>query len=512
MKKRRRFKTPEFIEALAISKPHIILKEGTFTQMAKKASFLCTIHNEEFSTPALMALKQNGCKECEREVLRYKAKMRSEGKSTMWDTPSALNKFESLEKFKCTDYSQFKYISGKHKSIFTCLKHNYTYEQIPPSHIKHEGCKYCSEELGEFSVKITSTKKNAGFVVDTESFISVASPIHNDFYIYEKTLYVSSKSKVTITCPTHGDFLQAPDKHLQGKGCRKCRIKHSHLENGVFKMLEDRGLRIIRNHFLTDPVTNKKQELDIFLPDFNIGIEVNGVYTHSTAKNRGKNYHIDKREFFESFGIRTIFLWEDEIKYNKDSVLSYLDNIFLNSKNEKVYARKCHIKNINNLEAKKFLDENHLLKSGGNSKNCIALFNEDGVMVSLMTFNRTYGKWTLTRMVNKKNTNVIGGFSKLLTYWRTNNPSEDLISFIDLDKFTGEAYFKSGFAKQDTEPTMWYVRRDRRESKHKYRHDKLKKLFANYDPNLTEKENCKRNNIHQAWNSGTCRVFLASIL
>lgn len=55
-----------------------------------------------------------------------------------------------------------------------------------------------------------------------EKFISKAKVIHGLKYNYEKVNYISAKSNVTITCPVHGDFKQAPTNHLSGKGCRKC--------------------------------------------------------------------------------------------------------------------------------------------------------------------------------------------------------------------------------------------------------------------------------------------------
>lgn len=62
----------------------------------------------------------------------------------------------------------------------------------------------------------------------TEQFIERAKQIHNNTYQYGKTIYKSAKKNVTITCPIHGDFEQAPDNHLHGQGCPICRyIKSS---------------------------------------------------------------------------------------------------------------------------------------------------------------------------------------------------------------------------------------------------------------------------------------------
>lgn len=53
-------------------------------------------------------------------------------------------------------------------------------------------------------------------------FIKRAINVHNNKYDYDKTIYVLSTIKVTITCPKHGEFLQEPRSHLKGAGCPKC--------------------------------------------------------------------------------------------------------------------------------------------------------------------------------------------------------------------------------------------------------------------------------------------------
>lgn len=45
---------------------------------------------------------------------------------------------------------------------------------------------------------------------------------HGNKYDYSKVVYYSTKTPVTITCPEHGEFEQAPYRHLQGRGCTKC--------------------------------------------------------------------------------------------------------------------------------------------------------------------------------------------------------------------------------------------------------------------------------------------------
>jgi tRNA(Ser,Leu) C12 N-acetylase TAN1 len=56
----------------------------------------------------------------------------------------------------------------------------------------------------------------------TEQFIEKARAIHGDRYDYSNVEYINNKTPVTINCPDHGLFLQAPDKHLMKRGCPEC--------------------------------------------------------------------------------------------------------------------------------------------------------------------------------------------------------------------------------------------------------------------------------------------------
>jgi Zn ribbon nucleic-acid-binding protein len=56
----------------------------------------------------------------------------------------------------------------------------------------------------------------------TEEFIQKAKAVHGNKYDYSKAEYVNYRTRLLIICPKHGEFLQRPDIHLQGKGCYEC--------------------------------------------------------------------------------------------------------------------------------------------------------------------------------------------------------------------------------------------------------------------------------------------------
>ena len=56
----------------------------------------------------------------------------------------------------------------------------------------------------------------------TEEFIAKAQAVHGDRYDYSKVEYVNASKKVCIICKKHGEFLQRPSHHTDGRGCVRC--------------------------------------------------------------------------------------------------------------------------------------------------------------------------------------------------------------------------------------------------------------------------------------------------
>jgi len=121
-----------------------------------------------------------------------------------------LTPFEFIKEAKVVhgdryDYSKIKYVYSTEKVTIICKIHG-EFEQKPYSHLKEHGCPSCG-----------GTKK-----ISTSEFIEKAKIIHGDKYKYDKVKYINNHTKVTITCPLHGDFTQTPDSHLQKSGCIAC--------------------------------------------------------------------------------------------------------------------------------------------------------------------------------------------------------------------------------------------------------------------------------------------------
>lgn len=56
----------------------------------------------------------------------------------------------------------------------------------------------------------------------TKEFVEKAMLLHGNKYDYSQTVYVDSRTKVSIICREHGAFEQRASSHLLGNGCHDC--------------------------------------------------------------------------------------------------------------------------------------------------------------------------------------------------------------------------------------------------------------------------------------------------
>ncbi len=257
-------------------------------------------------------------------------------------------------------------------------------------------------------------------------------------------------------------------------------------------------------------VTNTKKiispfELDIYLPDFNLAIEFNGLHWHSELAGKTKNYHLNKTEKCKEKGIQLIHIFENEWNDNKEIIKSILKNKLKLNKN-KIYARKCKIKEISNEEYNEFLFNNHI-QGITKSKIKIGLFHNDSlVMISSFSkprFNKLY-EYELIRLASRKDCTIIGGMEKLLTYFVSSYNPISIISYVDRRYFSGSSYFNSNFFKYKniSSPNYWYIENGKLINRINFQKHKLKSKLKLFDSTLTEWENMQLNGYDRIWDCG----------
>ena len=200
-------------------------------------------------------------------------------------------------------------------------------------------------------------------------------------------------------------------------------------------------------------------ELDIYLPELNLGIEMNPTYTHNSTKGirgtEGKlsDYHLNKTIACESKGIFLFHIFGYDWTWRRNIIQSMILNLCGVNK-DRIYARNTTVREVSYKAAKSFLDTNHRQGNCTSSVRLGLFYNEE--LVSLMTFSKmrhTMGTSSedlsdcveLTRFCSLLNTSVVGGASKLFSYYVKNYNPIRVRSFSDRAHTRGDIYRKLGF-------------------------------------------------------------------
>lgn len=278
---------------------------------------------------------------------------------------------------------------------------------------------------------------------------------------------------------------------------------HSKGENEVFEFIKtitrseiQQGNRSILNG----------KEIDIYIKDKNIAIEYCGLYWHSN-KFRSNSYHKEKFNLCENQNIRLITIFEDEWIENKELIKTKLSHILNSNNSKRIFARKCSIKIVNKKEKTEFYNNNHIQGDGISSINIGLYFNNE--LISCMSFKqRKETIFELDRYATKYN--VIGGFNKLLNYFKQNYNWKEIITFADLRWHLGEVYNQSGFKLDKIlNPDYSYIINNKRIHKFNFRKSKIQQKFPDlYDENLSESENMKNIGISKIYDCGKLRFKL----
>jgi very-short-patch-repair endonuclease len=233
-----------------------------------KVIIICKLH-EEFSQQPDSHLQGYGCKKC--GIIK-------QAKSLMLTTEKYIRRAKEVHG-DTYDYSKVVYVDSRSRVIIICRIHN-EFLQVAASHLQGHGCKKCAVKIMGLTIRLSfeeflqraRAKHGDKYIYDNVNYVNCDTPVeiicrfHGDFmqtpdnhiyagagckicgeiqriiaqtctvgefiekaifvhsgkYTYEKVKYVRSHEHIEITCKKHGDFLQTPANHLQGKGCYEC--------------------------------------------------------------------------------------------------------------------------------------------------------------------------------------------------------------------------------------------------------------------------------------------------
>ena len=182
--------------------------EAEYINARTNIKLFCKKHNIWFeSTPDNILNKSYGCPKCRYEKMAEKNKTPLE---------KVIEKSNTVHNFKY-DYSLItEYKNNRIKYPIICPKHGIFYQDFDHHINRGAGCPHCSG----------NAKRTL------ESVINDATKIHHGKYDYTNSVYKGIHEKMCIICHEkdengveHGEFWQAPNDHLHGQGCPKCKGK-----------------------------------------------------------------------------------------------------------------------------------------------------------------------------------------------------------------------------------------------------------------------------------------------
>ena len=288
-----RYNTETFIEkANKIHHNKYDYSSSEYKGCESPIKIICPIHGEFWQIPTYH-LSGNGCPICGRDKV-----MKSIKRCSLEDFKDKASKKHN----NFFDYSKVNFSSLNDKVCIICPIHG-EFWQNAHSHLIGTGCPSCSRK-----------KKYT-----TSSFIEKAKEVHRNKYSYEEVNYVNNHTKVKITCPKHGYFLQTPAHHLQGVGCPYCSTSRGN--NLIQNYLDARGISYIREKRFNFCRNKQPLPFDFYLPDYGACIEFQGEQ-HFNENNFNIGYSNEElKKIFEELKYRDSL----KKKFCEDSSLLFIE-------------------------------------------------------------------------------------------------------------------------------------------------------------------------------------------
>lgn len=441
-------------------------------------------------------------------------------------TDDSINKIKSLvPHITSSDFylSEYLYcIENKITYYPECVvcgsEHNRFVPNIGYSDTCSSKCKWAITDLSSRTQKQRGTFYEQ-YIEKYKTFIN-----ENDGYlleIFSKEDYVNNNScsvKFKHSCGHEYEL----DIKYQGKySCPKCFPVRSRIQYDIFDWLNTEfpnSVFQMNNRQIIRP-----KELDIVSEEFKFAIEYDGQHHHSFGKNgyhifnnaesekEFRYNHIEKTNLAEEQDFQLFHIFSSEwLNETKQSIWKSVIASKIGSTN-RLYARKCQIREVDSKTSKQFLEENHL-QGNVNAKYRYGLYFENE-LVSLMTFGKTRrAKWKgennyeLLRFCTKLNFTVVGGASRLLKHFEKVDNPDMILSYANRRWSTGNLYEKLNFEFiENTRPNYFYFKGSDDAnllSREQFQKHKLKDKLEVFDGSLTETENMYNNGYRKIYDSG----------
>ena len=247
------------------------------------------------------------------------------------------------------------------------------------------------------------------------------------------------KEKSRITCLEKYCFPYVPLSHMTRTSKVELQVKEF-----VRNLLDDDTIDKSRQILLPE----MNGEVDIWIPQCNLALEVNGVYWHSQKHSNDKNRHFDKFNILRQKGIQLLQFWDTEIK-QKEAIVYSLIGVKCRAANKIIPGRKTRLVELPFAVANTFHSDHHLQGSITRTQGIynlgLAYQDELIAVISIGRHHRQVQQTVLSRLTFKQNYIIIGGSEKLFCQVLKDVSSRPIITFSDNRISLGTVYQKLGF-------------------------------------------------------------------
>jgi hypothetical protein len=316
-------------------------------------------------------------------------------------------------------------------------------------------------------------------------------------FSFDEYTHVRDK-ELSWTCKVCGDAFIS---NIFGK-LPKCPTCFPSGNTGGPSSVEKDVLNEITNMYSGTVLTNVRnlitpKEIDIYIPEFQLAIEINGVYWHS-SDHVDSFYHQNKFLECQKKNLSLLMITDYEWQTKRSTVIAMIRHRLKQVPN--IPARSCSVQPITPNQAKLFLDENHI-HGYSTASGHLGLFYQN-TLISVFSymrnsrFDRKSKQLEIVRLAFAgRSTGALGKFIK---YVKRMFPNESIVSYADLRYGSGNVYLNNGFRESHTtKPGYWYFYKNHMYHRMSWQKYKLVKLGA--DPALSEQE------IMNSW--GALRIY-----
>src|SRR4030067_323719 len=257
--------------------------------------------------------------------------------------------------------------SVKAKKIDTCLKNH---------GVEH----FLLSSRSRDSSKATQFRNVYNNLCSLDTFYKFCTPI------FSADEFLGVKFKHKFICTNCNSIFEDFLKSGYLTRCSICYPKcgTSKIEYEVYDYIRTLTLNVVRrSRKIISPY-----EIDIYLPDYKLAIEFDGVYYHgenASNKRCNNNYHLYKTNLCKEKGIQLIHIFEDEWLYRKSIIKSLLKEK-LNLSIEIDFC-KCSVRSISVDTICEFIEKNSLCTVKNSSHNFGIFLLEELVGVFCVNYN-----------------------------------------------------------------------------------------------------------------------------